>query len=349
MASETGTEAEYGRWWEAVCSARVCAVQLNLRALQTVYVRRFAGSKINGALWAGLSAVAERHPDATVRSQARRALSKHIPSENRAGFAEKRLVLGLPAGPLYVRPGESFSLSLILFGDTAETWPAWVLAAERLNLQPGCLELVSAAAITPVGPRLVSSFSDPSEALTTLGALAGIGAGQDGLSGNLRRESWEVPAQEDAGPALGAAVTAPGDGAPDREPGVPDRPWRLVFETPVVLEARGETIWDVPTAEPLIVSALSSLGAVGGARPGVENTRRLRALAAQTPAAPRQLRRVRALHHRGHDVYGLTGELFFTQLPATLREILWLAQFTHLGQLSAFGLGRFTLRPVGAV
>lgn len=314
-------EAEYQSWRRAVCGVSVCALELTYRAADPIYLPRFPGSKINGALWAGLTTVANSHPDSRLRCTARRVLARHEPPENPAGFREKRFVLGLSHSPLRLLPNETFAFAILLFGETARAWPAWINAAAVLDLRPGLLELSRAVAATPSGPKDVRHLSEE-EAVTTLGALAGLGDGRQA-------------ADDQASPPLPFLA----QGAPA---------WQVLFHTPVVLEAKGQPILDVPTAEPLIVSALSSLGSAAAARPGAENTLRLRALAAQATAQPRSLRRVRALHHRGHDLHGLIGEVYFPHLPEVLREILWLAQFTHLGQLSAFGLGRYTLRPAEA-
>ena len=40
------------------------------------------------------------------------------------------------------------------------------------------------------------------------------------------------------------------------------------------------------------------------------------------------------------------GSLRFDDMPAVLRDILALARFTHLGQHSAFGFGRFSLEGI---
>lgn len=315
--------AQYDEWIAQVREVPLRLLQVQLVAQDTIRFERFPGSKINGALWggqppgsaalSGLARVAESHASPDMRLLARRARAHHDRRENSAGYTERPLVLGLPFDVMVLERGTPYAFNLVLFGDAAPTWPAWIEAAREMHLEPGRLSLTHYAVWAPgCDPSTPPPLDDEAVPPTTLGQLA-------------------------------EAVTP----APETGPGG----WHLVAQTPLVIERKGEQLRDLPTLEPLVVSALSSLGAVANARPGRENTLHLRELAAQARPLRRQWKRGPALYHQGkgrhgYTIHGLLGELLIGPLPLPLVDILSLAQFTHLGQHSAFGLGRYFVQPV---
>jgi hypothetical protein len=312
---------QYREWIARVRQVPLRLVQLEMQASEEIRCDRFAGSKINGALWgnqppsrpdcSGLCRVAAQDPSPHLRALARHARSFHNAPPNSAGYAPRLLCLGLDFAPLELAPAQSFLFNLLLLGPLAATWPAWVQAAERMHLEPGRLQRRSYALWVGDGPPAENPpLADASLPPTTLGDLAA---------------------------AVGSPATPPAN-------------WLLRLQTPLVLERRGEKLYDLPTLEPVIVSALSALGAVAEQRPGPDNTAALRALAAEISPRHSTLARGPALYRQdkgrpGYVIQGLLGALALPALPPPLVEVLTLAQFTHIGQHAAFGLGRYVLLP----
>lgn len=318
-------------WLDCIGRVPVCLLEIELTAVDAIRINRFPGSKINGALWGdeppqvaeatGLARVAAGDPAPEIRALARLARTKHERGSTPAGYDEKPLVLGLPWDPLVLRPGEGTAINAVLFGDTIMTWPAWVKAAEHLHLQPGRMRCSAYRLWTAEGP-----LHDP-------------------------------PLDSGVTPPLSLAELIPPDWPLDQPVA-----WQICFETPLVLSTGKERKPALASLEPLLVSALSSLGAIWSSpvyvpecgwvtprRPGREATDYLRELAAGISPLGGKLRHVQALYRESKATgtqtrIGVLGELSFASLPPLLAEILSLAQFTHIGQHSAFGLGRFLLR-----
>lgn len=309
MAHDPAT-IEYHHWINAVRQTPACLLQLDFTVAKSIQIDRFPGSKLNGALWAGLRHLADHHCSAEMRSSARRALQHHDRRENSAGYRERPLVLGLPFAPMHLSSGEAYSLCLVLFGEIVPTWPAWIEAAMHLHLKPGVLELADYTAFGPDGAVVRPGPDQDTAVRTKLGSLNG-----------------PIVAQDYSGA------------------------WLLRVETPLVLDMKSRRVFDLPNLEPLVVSALSSLGAVADRRPGRDNTALLRSLGAATVPLERSFEPVHALYHNhagkhGYHVRGIMGHAVYAQLPLQVREVLTLARFTHLGQHSAFGLGRISLLPL---
>ena len=290
-------------WLRTVRREPVSVVELTFAGTCPAEHRRYPGLELNGALWEGLKRTATHSGTDGLQSLAVEALATH----DRAisdGRHRRTLVLRIADGDS-TEGLLRLRVYLILHSLLAHTWPAWVEAAGSLRLR-GLVDLhrEDAVVYTSAGPREADDLSPEDRAAAVL------------------------TLSEFCGPA------------PDCDS------LRCDFVTPTVLESQGRLQTWFPSLDPLVVSALSGLSSTVGRLPAREVHGALRTWAADCAAVDGDTEVVTAFHWAGRSkgaVRGVVGWESFAQVPDLLREVLWLAQLTHLGQHSAYGLGWFGL------
>jgi len=158
---------EAGAFLVELHAVRCTRLRVELGTVGYLYLEGFGGPKIAGALWHGLRALAEAAQHPQLRFLARTAFRLHEPVEVRSGVRARPFVLSMPGEASARRPDETLAFEATLFGEAAETWPAWVAAAEEVRLGHAELRLAGASVQTPDGWRAAEQL-DPGGGLTRL-------------------------------------------------------------------------------------------------------------------------------------------------------------------------------------
>jgi hypothetical protein len=105
----------------------------------------FSGHRVRTALWEGIQALdeADCDPQAAFLLREARALLPRDPPEVRSGVNAWPYVLGVQAEGIDLPPGGTLEIAVLLFGEAAETWPAWALGGRELKLGRRSLRLRS--------------------------------------------------------------------------------------------------------------------------------------------------------------------------------------------------------------
>jgi hypothetical protein len=309
---------------EVVLGTRFAALQLEWVAEGQTRLPGFPGRKLNGALGGGLKLVAE-HPDPQLRFLARSALGPADPPEVRSGIRTRPYVLGVTAGPVRLEAGQPFEAAVGLFGEAAETVPAWVEAARRVVMDYGPtdrhgLQLVRATIATPAGPLDV--LSDPPS-----------GPGVPLYLGDLAAP----PPPSEAGVAAIDLLTPTQIGVPDE-----DQESSRTAGSDEFLAAGG-------TPALFVDSVLRRLRAIARVDLHESAVAELRAVADAIRIVEDRTRLCHVIHgsrehDRAHRFRARVGAFRCAGPVGPLAPLLYLGQFTHVGKLSTWGCGRYSVQ-----
>lgn len=315
MQSQTETIAGLSaidHWLTFVRAVPTVMLHCALRAQSPTRIGAELGSRVNGALWAGL---ADRAADASgpvTAYQAQRLCALH---ENRAedgGLRERLTVLRLPAAGVDIPAGGILELDLVLFGPCADYWPTIVLALADIRLGDRPLRLEG------LSVRMDGQWCEPASIAAAADALEPLGA----LS-----EGFPTPP---AGPVAIQLLS----------------PAQLHLDGELV--TRVDTLEPLAVA---VLSSLGSAAVRRPGPEAARAVRELAAATPVRTLTMREVRALKHGSQRrdiSYTLNGIEGTLIVEQLTGPLREMLALARFSHIGKAAAFGLGSYDITPAPA-
>jgi len=298
-------QERYAAWIANVRRTPAACLRLELLTERPFSCEDLLGSRLNGAFWAGLQVVADYHPEERMRWWARTALSFHDRFRVANGLKERPVVLQMPDSPLVLEGNGVLTVGLLLIGDAAATWPAWVNAAAELDLRPGQFRLNAALLQTTDGEQDAGVLPCAWPGITSLGRL---------------EAAQPLPPAD----RLAVQFLSPAEITHQRRPCTSFPTAEPLLRS--ALRALSEASWRQPGAD--LTAWLAGLAAqVANPNPERLTEKRM---------AHRENRQMVTFR-------GVTGRVPLQAMPALVREVLSLARFTHVGQRAAFGFGRYDL------